>query len=668
MTATVPDADSDSGTADRHAAVPDGEPSVDRVEAGALQHFLEGDEQRDSTSARRRTRESMLGLGYRYGLPRDEYRDQVFDWLGEIGRSGMGSLGFPAEFGGEDDPAAAIASFETLAHGDLSLLVKVGVQFGLTGGAIHRLGTRRHHEQYLPKIAGVELPGCFAMTEVGHGSDVRSLRTTATYDPATDELVIDTPDEAARKDYIGNAARHGQIAVVFAQLISGAGESGDGEGGDTENHGVHAVIVPIRDAQGTVAEGVEVTDDGEKMGLNGVDNGQLSFHSVRVPRENLLDRFGTIDENGEYSSSIEKASARFFTMLGALVQGRVSVACGALSVAKSAQTIAVRYAEQRRQFQSTEGRETLLMDYLTHQRRLLPGIATSYALHSSLRRLRAAYVKSTTAEPGSSDVREVEGLAAGLKAYTTWHTTRTVQTCREACGGEGYLAVNRLPALKSDSDVFTTFEGDNTVLLQLLVKGLLSNYKEQFEDLDLLDIVRYGLGRASDTLLESVPFVNRGMDRDESTLRSRKTYLASFRWREDHLTSTLARRFKGRVDDGADPLDALIECQDHVLLLGNAHLERLLLEQFAEDVDACEDPAAAEVLDRLWQLFAVERTWSDRGWFLEHGHFSAATAKALGSLLNALCRELRPDALALVEGFGIPDEILAAPIAVGDGR
>src|ERR1700710_2049028 len=144
VTATVPETDaetatdSDAGTADRSAAVPDGEPSVDRVEAGALQHFLEGDEQRDSTSARRRTRESMLGLGYRYGLPRDEYRDQVFDWLGEIGRAGMGSLGFPKEFGGEDDPAAAIASFETLAHGDLSLLVKVGVQFGLTGGGGHR--------------------------------------------------------------------------------------------------------------------------------------------------------------------------------------------------------------------------------------------------------------------------------------------------------------------------------------------------------------------------------------------------------------------------------------------------------------------------------------------------------------------------------------------------
>jgi acyl-CoA oxidase len=649
VTATLPDVpvgSSDEG------------PQIDLVS------FLERDPDADSLEARRRTREAMTGkgFGYVYGLPRDEYRDQVLTWLEQIAASGAGSLGFPSEYGGGDDPAGAIASFETLAHGDLSLLVKVGVQFGLTGGAIHRLGTQRHHEYYLPKIADVELAGCFAMTEVGHGSDVRSLGTTATYDPETDEIVVHTPTEAARKDYIGNAARHGQIAVVFAQLWVGG-----------EEHGVHAVLVPIRDEERRLLDRITVHDDGEKMGLNGVDNGQLSFDSVRVPRDNLLDRFGTIGDDGAYSSSIEKASARFFTMLGVLVQGRVSVACGALSVAKSALTIAVRYGERRRQFQSTEGQETLLMDYLTHQRRLLPAIATSYALHSALRRLRGQYVGSLDAEPGSTDVRAVEGIAAGLKAYSTWHTTATVQACREACGGEGYLAVNRLPALKSDSDVFTTFEGDNTVLMQLLVKGLLSDYKEQFEDLDLLDIVRYGLGRASDTLLESMPFVNRGMDRDEETLRSRKTYLQSFRWREDHLTSTLARRFKSRVDDGTDPLAALIDCQDHVVKLGYAHIERTVLEQFAEDVDAAMADDAVpdqtkQVLDLLWQLFAVERTWSDRGWFLEHGHFSPATAKALGTLLNRLCQELRPHALALVDGFAIPESVLAAPIATAAER
>jgi acyl-CoA oxidase len=243
-----------------------------------------------------------------------------------------------------------------------------------------------------------------------------------------------------------------------------------------------------------------------------------------------------------------------------------------------------------------------------------------------------------------------------------------VQDCRECCGGEGYISVNRLPSLKGDSDVFTTFEGDNTVLMQLLVKGLLSEYKEQFEDLDLIDIVRYGLNRASDTILESAVLVGTGRELSEEQLRSRETYTSAFQWREDHLVGSLARRFKKRIDDDADPLSALIDCQDHVVAVGRAHIERLTLERFAEDVDACTDDAAREVLDLLWQLYAVHCTWEDRAYFMEHGHITPATSKGLGTLLNTLCQQLRPHAITLVDAFGIPDELLAAPIGTGQDR
>src|SRR5581483_8834797 len=126
--------------------------------------------------------------------------------------------GFPEEYGGRGDVAGMVAGFETLAYGDLSLLVKVGVQFGLFGGAVLHLGTRRHHDAHLRDIASLALPGCFAMTETAHGSNVQALRTTATYDPEAGEFVVHTPDDGARKDYIGNAARDGRMAVVFAQL------------------------------------------------------------------------------------------------------------------------------------------------------------------------------------------------------------------------------------------------------------------------------------------------------------------------------------------------------------------------------------------------------------------------------------------------------------------
>ena len=187
----------------------------------------------------------------------------------------------------------------------------------------------------------LDLPGCFAMTETGHGSDVQSLRTTATYDAATQEFVITTPDDSARKDYIGNAGRHGQMAAVFAQLET------NGEG-----HGVHAFLVPIRDASGNLAPGVRIEDDGLKAGLNGVDNARIAFDEVRVPRDALLDRYGSVAEDGTYSSPIDSVNKRFFTMLGALVQGRISISGAAVSASKKALTIAVRYGETRRQFKA----------------------------------------------------------------------------------------------------------------------------------------------------------------------------------------------------------------------------------------------------------------------------------------------------------------------------
>ena len=219
-------------------------------------------------------------------LGTDEFRDRVRDLVVEMAATGQTGMGFPEEYGGGGDIGASIAAFETLAFGDLSVLVKVGVQFGLFGGAILQLGTKRHHDALLADLITGRLMGCFAMTETGHGSNVQALGTTATYDAATQEFVIHTPDDLSRKDYIGNAARHADVAVVFAQLeINGSSE------------GVHAFVVPLRE-DGAVLPGVRIEDDGPKMGLNGVDNGRIWFDRVRVPRDALLNQFADVTAEG----------------------------------------------------------------------------------------------------------------------------------------------------------------------------------------------------------------------------------------------------------------------------------------------------------------------------------------------------------------------------------
>src|SRR5689334_915748 len=426
--------------------------------------------------------------------PIEEHREQVLAWVRELSSEGDTAMGYPVEYGGKGSPGRSVTSFETLAMGDLSLLVKCGVQFGLFGGAILHLGTERHKERYLRDVASMELVGCFAMTETGHGSNVQALDTTATYDAEREEFVIHTPHDEARKDYIGNAARDGRMAVVFAQLIAGG-----------EGRGVHAVLVPIRDEHGEPLPGVRIEDCGPKLGLDGVDNGRIWFDHVRVPRENLLDRYGSVAPDGTYTSPIENPTKRFFTMLGTLIQGRISVSGASISATKVALTIAIRRGLARRQFGLPGEPEALLMDYRTHQRRLLIPLASTYALSFAQDRL-IAELHEVFSDPDTSDRarRELETLAAGVKSIATWHATDTIQVCREACGGAGYLKASRFAALKADTDVFTTFEGDNTVLLQLAAKNLLTGYRDAFGELDPLGTAQFVAGQALGMLSERI--------------------------------------------------------------------------------------------------------------------------------------------------------------------
>jgi acyl-CoA oxidase len=595
-------------------------------------------------------------------IPTAEYRERVLEWARQLAHDGLTAPGFPAEYGGQDDFGANVAAFETLGFGDLSLLVKFGVQFGLWGGAVQQLGTHRHHERYLRAIASLELPGCFAMTEAGHGSDVQHLHTTATYDPDGDAFVIHTPDAEAYKEYIGNAACHGRMAAVFAQLIVGE-----------ESHGVHALVVPLRDAEGNVHEGVRIEDSGEKMGLNGVDNGRIWFDHVRVPREALLNRYGDVDEGGEYTSPIDNANKRFFTMLGTLVQGRVCISAASVSTAKSALTIATRYGLRRRQFGPAGEDDVAILEYRTHQRRLMPLLAKTFALHFAQAELADRFHTVFSAEePSERERRELESLAAGMKASSSWHATATIQTCRECCGGAGYMAVNRFAALKADSDIFTTFEGDNTVLMLLAARGLLTDYKDHFGDLDPREMVTFVAGQAVETVVERlfarkiVQVIGDAVSRsdEEGHLLDREYQLDLFRWREGHITASVAQRFRRGLDEDYDPFEVFRAVQDHAANAARAHMDTVILEAFSRAVEASSDESVKAVLSLLCDLYALSNLEADKGFFQEHGRLSSPRTKAITREVNRLCNEVRQQAGALVDAFGIPDRVLAAPIGL----
>ena len=640
------------------------------LDVPALTALLDGKYADVRTLVRENLAEHASILSDAEEMSRADFRERVLEVVQLMAGTGQTGFGFPKEYGGGEDIGASVAAFETLALGDLSVVTKVGVQFGLFGGAILQLGTKPHHDAYLEDLIGGRLLGCFAMTETGHGSNVQALGTTATYDPDTQEFIIDTPDDRARKDYIGNAALHAKVAVVFAQLIVGG-----------ENHGVHALVVPIRDDQGNAAPGVRIEDCGQKIGLNGVDNGRLWFDSVRVPRGNLLDRYAVVTDDGRYFSEIENKDRRFFTMLGTLVQGRVCVGGAGINASKVAVTIAVKYGLLRRQFGSPgSGQEEVLLDYGQHQRRLLPLLARTYALHFAQERVAADLHRvfnrfgEVEAADDEHDRRALEARAAGTKALGTWHASRTIQECREACGGAGYLSVNRFDALRADTDVFTTFEGDNTILLQLVAKGLLTDYKDSFEDMDQIGMVRFVGGMAVETVLErtnarsilerlrDVVGPRDSADDPDEGLQDGSWQLEMLTWREEHQLSAVARRLKRGMDRGMDPAEVFSLCQDHVISSAWAHVERIVLEAFLDKVAAMEEGPNKEALNRLCDLYALSCIESDRGWFLEHGRISNARSKAVTRRVNQLCRRVRPLAEELVDAFDIPPEMLRAEI------
>ncbi len=637
------------------------------IDVPGLTALLDGEyaEVRDLVRANLATYASVLDEADELGV--DDFRERVKELVVEMAATGQTGMGFPQEYGGGGDIGASIAAFETLAFGDLSVLVKVGVQFGLFGGAILQLGTKPHHDAYLSDLVTGQLMGCFAMTETGHGSNVQALGTVAAYDPDTQEFVITTTRDDACKDYIGNAAKHAQVAVVFAQLEVGG-----------TSEGVHAFVVPIR-VDGEVAPGVRIEDDGRKMGLNGVDNGRIWFDGVRVPREALLNRFADVTPEGVYESSIENPNRRFFTMLGTLVQGRVSVGGGAINASKVALAIATKYAARRRQFEATsDTEEELLLDYGLHQRRLFPLIARTYALHFAQDVVRTQLHQVFSDPDGAVEAtrRELEGRAAGTKALGTWHATRTIQECREACGGAGYLAVNRFAALKADSDIFTTFEGDNHVLLQLVAKGLLTDYASEFEDMDQLGMVRFVTNLAVETVIERTS-VHKMLERvrdllpggdqwdQEAGLLDSEYQLAMLRFREEHMLSGVARRLKRGIDSKMNPGKVFSEVQDHVIAAANAHVERLVLEAFVAKVDALPDGDTKVALGLLCDLFALTTIEADRAWWMEHGRLTVQRSKAISREVNGLCRKIRPLAVDLVDAWGVPPEMLRSPDLLG---
>lgn len=558
----------------------------------------------------------------------EEHRDKVLEWVRLLADKKVAARFFNEDFSSVD-LTGMVQTFAALSTFDLSLVVKFGVQFGLFGGSTFFLGTERHRKRWLPDIVSGRYLGGFAMTESGHGSDVKRIETEAVFDAERDGFVLHSPTRSSWKEWIGNAARDGEAMTVFAQLIMGE-----------EQYGVHAFHVPIRDAEGQVLDGIRIEDCGYKMGLNGVDNGRIAFDHVFVPRDNLLDRYAQVDSAGNYQSSIRSQDARFFTMLGTLVGGRLSVAFGALTAARTALLIAVHYGLSRRQFGPENAEERVVMDYIAHQERLIPQVAKGLMLHVTMQDLLRRFEREDEEER-----RALEGITAGMKAHCTWFALHATQEARECCGGQGYLMSNRIAQIRRDVDVFATFEGDNVVLMNLFAKNELSGYARAFQQDLALSMLRQLKTLAEKNIVEKNPVLT--AKTSEKHLRSAEYHVRAMKLRADSLLQSAARRIKKRSDDGMDPFDAFSEIGDHIQALAHARIEYEVVRTTAEWIDTLEAGETRDILEQCRQLSALDYLYNARAFYMENGFMDAGKARALRKLRTRCIAELREHALVL---------------------
>ena len=597
-----------------------------------------------------------------------EHRERVFEQLGLLAEEDVSHRMLPEHLGGPNDNGGNVASFEELVVADPSLQIKAGVQWGLYTSAIVQLGNEEQQHAWVPDAMDLTTPGAFAMTEIGHGSDVQSLATTATYDPdggEDGEWVIHTPFRAAWKDFLGNAAIHAKAATLFARLITNG-----------VDHGVHCFYVPVRDADGELLPGVSSEDDGEKGGLNGIDNGRLAFDQVRIPRTNLLNRYGDVAPDGTYTSPIESPGRRFFTMLGTLVQGRVSLDGSAIRASQLALHIAITYATQRRQFSAADPtQETVLMDYQAHLHRLLPKLAETYAGAFAHEQLLLAFDDVFSGRADDPESREdLETLAATLKPTSTRLAMDTIQECREACGGAGFMAENQLVGLHQDLDVYTTFEGDNTILMQLVAKRLLSDYTSELKNVDRAGIGRFIAQRAEVLAKRHTPWARLGQSvADRGNSRRAFDSMRQAEFQEEML----ADRARIKVEEVAlslrgaakmSPADAAAEVNKHqveMLDAARAHADLVRWRAFTAGIEALGDEGSRAVLTDVRDLFGLTAINDDLAWFLLNGMISTQRGRQIEGDLRRLLWRLRPHVLDLIAAFDVRPGHVRAPIALG---
>ena len=619
-----------------------------------------------------------------YNVPIERERDLAYDRLKAICENGHLSVN---DF--DENPDWVFTAHDMVAPIDPSTATKMTVQFNLFGGTLLSIGTEKHHK-LIQDIDNFKKVGCFGLSEVGYGNNAVKMETKAVYNPADETFTINTPTPLAQKYWITNGALHAHYCLVFADLRLRDDSTETGEG---ETEGVHAFLVPIRDLEThEPLPGVVIEDMGHKMGLNGIDNAKLSFNNVKIPRENMLDKFAQIDSNGEYQTEVEgKARNRFLKTADQLLSGRLCIASMSQGSCKGLLAMATEYSCSRLSTGPTGESTVPIMAFNLQQRSLIPLIAKTIAIETALVEAKKNWRLHRQNTPKTTK-HSLIAQCCGVKAYSGWHVSKLANETRERCGGQGFLSANRFGLAITGTHSSITAEGDCSVLMMKTAMELGKDISKNPQ------MVKNNMGGFMLAKVTSMPIVGNLLKNGLAqtfgltmSINGKKTepkhvkalamliaHRAGYSLTNLGLAMKMTeddKKFLKGINDKATEQEYKRRIQYHsgitttqqtMQKASNDWIESFCVARFVKAIVALEQSKeegsdkVAEVLWQLCELYILGMIKEDSFFFKDIVNFNSAQ---LDKKMDIIVDNLAPEVLGICDSFGFTKEMMKAPIA-----